>query len=523
LVEFFALYSLLMTARNILASLLLLFASGTVYNAALVLSPFGVSYQMSDSSVLLSPTRVVPVLYYTASSGLYLVVAGVVRYFWPNWTGASDLQAIALFLTLMDLNPYCRSTVTKLLSVTSEEGLVGMFLPYLRNRALFSFVNRKNELRGEIELIGYSSYAIAWSIGVVYVIGSLVIRNFSLLSQQIHVGQTDSRISAFLILVGMVGVLLYFSVDLTATVIRNMVYPVFNQVFALVGKALSSDPTQVTGVGAAKILSETPLFQGISPQVLDFLVAQATVKTFRKGAPLIIQGTHNSTLFVLLEGTVSVRKRDGSGSSQYVCSLSSGAIIGETSVLHDHLTTADVTAEKPVKALLISRANLKGLTQVKGGEIELEKLSLRIMVGQYVSSSPLFREVPREVIHLIASRGEMLATVPGETITVQGEHDKSFYLLVRGMVEVYVDSIKVGEIKQGGFFGEIALIADVPRTATVRAADVGVVLRIDSQVFWSLLAENMNLSLFIESVAEKRANDIAKLRSPAQDELKKTA
>src|SRR5262249_11997742 len=61
----------------------------------------------------------------------------------------------------------------------------------------------------------------------------------------------------------------------------------------------------------------------------------------------------------------------------------------------------------------------------------------------------------------------------GKTIVRQGENGDRFYLLVRGRASASIDGQQVNTIEQGGWFGEIALVHDVARTATVRMLEDG--------------------------------------------------
>jgi CRP-like cAMP-binding protein len=67
----------------------------------------------------------------------------------------------------------------------------------------------------------------------------------------------------------------------------------------------------------------------------------------------------------------------------------------------------------------------------------------------------------------------------GETIVCQGDVGDRFYVIADGEVEVFEDGTWMRRSADGEFFGEIALILDVPRTATVVATRPGTLLAVE--------------------------------------------
>jgi MFS family permease len=82
---------------------------------------------------------------------------------------------------------------------------------------------------------------------------------------------------------------------------------------------------------------------------------------------------------------------------------------------------------------------------------------------------PIFRPLQPATLEQLASNLIVVQATPAETIVRQGELGDRFYVIASGEVDVVIDDKPVGALGPGEYFGEIALLRDVPRTATVTA------------------------------------------------------
>jgi hypothetical protein len=119
----------------------------------------------------------------------------------------------------------------------------------------------------------------------------------------------------------------------------------------------------------------------------------------------------------------------------------------------------------------------------------LRKIDERAVVPQHelerLRSLPLFAPLaPATLEHLAASLVREPAAA-GSEITRQGDVGDRFYLVDGGELEVSSDGQVVSTLGQGDYFGEIALLRDVPRTATVTAKTDAVLLALERDEFVS--------------------------------------
>jgi len=102
---------------------------------------------------------------------------------------------------------------------------------------------------------------------------------------------------------------------------------------------------------------------------------------------------------------------------------------------------------------------------------------------------PLFERCSKSELQQVARLADEVNLPAGRTLTKEGAPGREFVVLVEGKAEVRRKGRKVRELSGGDFLGEIALIADVPRTATITTLTPVDILLLTARDFRTLLKD----------------------------------
>ena len=102
---------------------------------------------------------------------------------------------------------------------------------------------------------------------------------------------------------------------------------------------------------------------------------------------------------------------------------------------------------------------------------------------EVLATLPFFAPLEPEALESVAAKAEPVSAGAGEVIFRQGDPGELFYVIVSGEVEVLIDDRRARVEGPGDYFGEIALLREVPRTATVVALTDTELLSVDGDDF----------------------------------------
>lgn len=121
-----------------------------------------------------------------------------------------------------------------------------------------------------------------------------------------------------------------------------------------------------------------------------------------------------------------------------------------------------------------------------------------------LASVPIFSPLPGASLEHLAGRLVPLRLEPGTIIVREGDPGDRFYIVAEGKVEITAEGAPLSELEAGGYFGEIALIRDVPRTATVVAKTPVVLYALDREDFLAAVTSHAPSEEAAEEVVSAR-------------------
>lgn len=126
-----------------------------------------------------------------------------------------------------------------------------------------------------------------------------------------------------------------------------------------------------------------------------------------------------------------------------------------------------------------------------------------------IEKVPLFSKLSRKGLEDVAHLADELDLPAGKVMAKEGDRGREFFVLLDGVADVKKGDQSVNKMGAGDFFGEIALVTHMPRTASVTAIEDVRVLVITERDFNALLKRSPEISRGIaEALAERIAPEI---------------
>jgi CRP-like cAMP-binding protein len=222
------------------------------------------------------------------------------------------------------------------------------------------------------------------------------------------------------------------------------------------------DPTQL--LRAVKVLADVP------DRELARLAEEACVYSHEAGAAVGRQGEFDDHLYVVLAGTVERGLLNEKGERISLGRMGAGSPFGRLSNAGDGQNMATLSAVENTHLLAIRPDTMRRLIEKAPRFAQsLQQAHLEQTVGAALRLVPLFAEAGPAAIGDLTRTGRLRVFDKGAVVFEKGDPGDSLYLVVSGIVKVYVKDRILAYLKSGAYFGEMALVKNEPRMASVGA------------------------------------------------------
>ncbi|CAA9327862.1 MAG: cAMP-binding proteins - catabolite gene activator and regulatory subunit of cAMP-dependent protein kinases [uncultured Microvirga sp.] len=127
---------------------------------------------------------------------------------------------------------------------------------------------------------------------------------------------------------------------------------------------------------------------------------------------------------------------------------------------------------------------------------------------QSLRQVPMFRDMDPARLKLLAFTSERVQFAQGQRFFSQGDAADAAYVILNGRADVALmtpnGEIKVAELGKNALVGEMGILSDQPRSASIIASETTIALRLDKRVFLELLTQFPQMALAVMREIAKR-------------------
>ena len=213
---------------------------------------------------------------------------------------------------------------------------------------------------------------------------------------------------------------------------------------------------------------------------IGVLVGAMRSVTYESGAEIIKQGDRGDAFYIVEAGTVDCLKNNEKVLTIPCTSKEDPSVerryFGELALLYDAPRAASVKAVGNVTTWALDRTTFKSILQ------QSEDVK-QILYSKFVQSIHLFRDLKLMQVNALCNSLTGKDYEDGDVVVTQGDKGDAFYIVESGEARCFKDGLEVSVVREGDYFGELALQSDAPRQATVKVVGSLSVVKIGRSAF----------------------------------------
>lgn len=231
------------------------------------------------------------------------------------------------------------------------------------------------------------------------------------------------------------------------------------------------------------VLSKSFLFSNLEDNDMTVVIGAMSEVNSPEGERVIKQGDEGDFLFVIESGSLDCSINMDGGAEKVVKTCEAGDVFGELALLYNCPRSASVTAKGTCVLWKLDRETFTHIVK----ESAQKK---RQRYDSFLAKVPLLGNMDAYERSQLADALKVETFSDGAVIFKQGDVGNKFYILEDGEAVATKGGQEVMQYSSGDYFGELALIRNQPRAATITAKKEAKLLSVDSRSFKRLLNVN---------------------------------
>ena len=218
-------------------------------------------------------------------------------------------------------------------------------------------------------------------------------------------------------------------------------------------------------VEAAELIDALPLFDDVPADILSDLAGRVKLRAAARGQPVVRQGERADAFYVVRRGTLEViEENPETGKERLLRVLGRGEAFGELGLMEGAPRAATVRALEESELFEIDKGTFERLLKEMAA---VPTFAPTLQATAELRELPSFAHLEADELLELLEHGEWVNFGPGEMVIEQGEPGDDFYAVKSGKLGVVRDGEEIASLGPGSYFGEVALLLDTPRTASV--------------------------------------------------------
>jgi CRP-like cAMP-binding protein/Zn-dependent protease len=240
-------------------------------------------------------------------------------------------------------------------------------------------------------------------------------------------------------------------------------------------------------VEAAELIDALPAFDDLPEGVLSDLAGRVRLRILHTGEPVFRQGDRPDAFYIVRTGIVRIEDEDPETSDTRILrTMGRGESFGEMGLLGGHRRQATVRAVGEVELFEVDKGTFDRLL---AEDMRAPEFGHTMQALAELRELSVFHGLDSEQLNRILEHGEWITAVHGDELITQGEPGDRFYVIESGRAEIVRDGAVLDSVSKGMYFGEVALLRDVPRTASVVASTPMRLFALDREGFELVVAD----------------------------------